>query len=281
MPKLQNIVIAFTAYLLLFPQPLLCSEKEIDTAFKHRETPTAISPEKIQELSPDTTLEDLRLSFGEPFAGTLPRLIAWPKKRPDLDFLHDSRETVWRNGYWFFVSKSSPYRISKLLLVASHSIKSEKTTPILNQWKDMTIDWPESWQGRKVQDFFESGGVLPLTEPEQTKLREYRKKLLESSETQYNLVYSFQQGNLRLQIIDADLNSDLFIATDINSGKIVYGEIFEYSYSIAPEHEPVRFLPPPSPGSPALLTIHVGGGQGTGLQHTQTKQEFIEYAIDI
>jgi hypothetical protein len=61
----------------------------------------------------------------------------------------------------------------------------------------MTIDWPESWQGRKVQDFFESGGVPPLTEPERTKLREYRKKLLESSETQYNLVYSFQQGNLR------------------------------------------------------------------------------------
>jgi hypothetical protein len=75
------------------------------------------------------------------------------------------------------------------------------------------------------------------------------------------------------------LNSDLFIATDINSGKIVYGEIFEYSYPIAPEHEPVRFLPPPSPGSPALLTIHVGGGQGTGLQHTQIKVYLIRDGI--
>ncbi len=260
-------MIALLVALFLFPNTALCSEKIAGARFGKGQTVTAVSQKNITALPSDTTVEHLRLAFGEPFGTTVPWLLTWPKKRADIDLLHDSEDAIWRNGYWFFVSKSSPHNLSRLLLVASHKIRSDKTTPILNQWRIMTIDWPGEWQGKTVGQYFESGGILPLTTAQRKQLQQHRKKLLESPNARDNRIFSFQQAGLRLQVIDADLDKDLFIATDMQSGKIVYGETLD----LAPERDPVVFLPGGTPDSAALLNLHVGGSMGTGLSHTEIK----------
>jgi hypothetical protein len=258
---------ALFAVLFLVPNDALCSGKNTGTIFEQGRSVSTVSQKDLTALPHDTTVKHLRLAFGEPFGTTVPRLLTWPKKRTDIDLLHDSEETIWRNGYWFFISQSSPYNLSRLLLVASHNTRSDKITPILDQWRTMTIDWPGEWQGKTVGQYFESGGILPLAAAQRALLQQHRKKLLESPDALDNRIFSFQQSGLRLQVIDADLESDLFIATDMQSGEIVYGEILE----LAAERNPVTFLPGDSPDSAALLSLHVGGSLGTGLSHTEIK----------
>lgn len=113
-----------------------------------------LSTVDLTAIPPGASYQDIVALFGKPLRSELP-LLAWLKKRPDLQGDMASSLVRWRNAYWFlFVRNKSPLTAKSALnlkLIASTPVgRLANNKAIYEQFQHMTVDWPPSLKGQPV-----------------------------------------------------------------------------------------------------------------------------------